>query len=209
MTVTATETLGATAAIAANCVFAVANATLLFGALTVTDLANGKSEVTPAAVNITCTNTGIFIDGVAFGGSGSFVSGAVITANGLARKAVRTDTFWRQDQTGRMETPVVGDAVGSDGAWSRPARYSGIRFARDFSLTPGYVTDLMPTLSGPAALPSTVDIIVNNLSVGAGPFDLTQVPPPTAWHWSRACCLTRKTSSPSTLLRCLLTLTSR
>ena len=127
-------------------------------------------------------NTGIFVEGVAFGGSGSFVSGAVITTNGFTRQGVRTDTYWRQDLTGRMETLVVGDAVGSGGAWSRPVRYGGIRFARDFSLTPGYVTYPLPTLSGSAALPSTVDVLVNNqrrssgLSVGAGPFDLTHVP---------------------------------
>ena len=127
-------------------------------------------------------NTGIFVEGVAFSGSGSLVSGAVVRDNRLSRETVRTDTYWRQDLPGRMETLVVGDAVGSGGAWSRPVRYGGIRFARDFSLTPGYVTYPTPTLSGSAALPSTVDVIVNNqrrsggLSVGTGPFDLTNVP---------------------------------
>lgn len=127
-------------------------------------------------------NSGIFVEGVAFSGTGSFVSGAVVRDNGFSRETVRTDTYWRQDLPGRMQTLVLGDTVGSGGAWSRPVRYGGIRFARDFSLTPGYVTYPLPTLSGSAALPSTVDVIVNNqrrssgLSVGAGPFDLTQVP---------------------------------
>ena len=56
---TAVGTLDVSATIAANCVFAATNATLPFGALTVTDLANGKNETAPATVNITCTNSGV------------------------------------------------------------------------------------------------------------------------------------------------------
>lgn len=55
---TAFGTLDVSASIAANCVFSAGNATLPFGQLTVADLANGKNEVTPAAVKITCTNSG-------------------------------------------------------------------------------------------------------------------------------------------------------
>ena len=56
--VTVGGTLDVSASIGANCVFAVGNATLPFGALTVSDLALGKTELTPAAVRITCTNSG-------------------------------------------------------------------------------------------------------------------------------------------------------
>lgn len=58
MAATATGTLNATATIVANCEFTAGNATLPFGVLTVTDLANGKFQTTPATVNITCTNSG-------------------------------------------------------------------------------------------------------------------------------------------------------
>lgn len=54
---TATQNLSVSAEIAASCEFGTA-ASLPFGALTVSDLANGKSETTAAAVKITCTNTG-------------------------------------------------------------------------------------------------------------------------------------------------------
>ena len=49
--------LDVSATIGNSCVFAVGNATLPFGTLTVTDLANGKNETTQATVNITCTNS--------------------------------------------------------------------------------------------------------------------------------------------------------
>ena len=129
----------------------------------------------PAAV-------GVVVEGIAFSGPDSLVSGAVLTHDGLVRQTIRTDTYWRRDLPGRMEALVLGDTIGSGGAWSRPVRYGGLRFARDFSLTPGFISYPMPTLQGSAALPSTVDVIVNNqrrnsnLSVGPGPFGLTHVP---------------------------------
>lgn len=55
---TALGTLDVSATIGANCVFSAGNATLPFGSLSVADLASGKNEVTPAAVKITCTNSG-------------------------------------------------------------------------------------------------------------------------------------------------------
>ena len=60
-------------------------------------------------------------------------------------------------------------------------RFGGIRWARDFSLRPGYFTFPMPSISGSAALPSTVDVLVNNQrqqsqSVNAGPFAISSVP---------------------------------
>ena len=47
-----------------------------------------------------------------------------------------------------METLVFGDAVGDGGSWSRPARYAGIHWARNFSLRPGFIAMPMPSLSG-------------------------------------------------------------
>lgn len=55
---TATQTLSVSATVGASCVFGAA-ATLPFGTLSITDLATGKIETTPASVKITCSNTGI------------------------------------------------------------------------------------------------------------------------------------------------------
>lgn len=53
---TATQDLSVSADIAASCEFGEA-ASLPFGTLTVSDLADGKNETTAASVKITCTNT--------------------------------------------------------------------------------------------------------------------------------------------------------
>ena len=124
---------------------------------------------------------GVFVEGVAFNSWGSAVSGMILRGDRQRDEAVRADTFWRKDLPGTMETLVLGDTVGSGGAWSRPARYAGIRWARDFSLRPGFIAMPMPSLSGSAALPSTVDVLINNQRrqserVNPGPFELTNVP---------------------------------
>ncbi len=124
---------------------------------------------------------GALIEGVAFGGQGSLVNSIAMRRDDHAQAFIRTDTYWRTDLPGRMETLVIGDTIGTGGAWSRPVRYGGVRYARDFSLAPGYVTYPMPSISGSAALPSTVDVLINNQrsatsNVQSGPFELTNVP---------------------------------
>ena len=127
------------------------------------------------------SNYGGLFNGVLFNGWGSAVSGMLLRGDGETGEGVRTETFWRKDFPGPMETLVVGDAIGSGGAWSRPARYGGIRWGRDFSLRPGFVAMPMPSISGSAALPSSVDVLINNQrqrseQVDPGPFELTNVP---------------------------------
>jgi len=124
---------------------------------------------------------GLLLEGTAFSRWGSAVSGLVFTGNRQRNQALRTESYWLRDLPGSMETLVLGDTVGDGGAWSRPARYAGIRWARDFSLRPGFIAMPMPSLSGTAALPSTIDVLINNQrrgteQVNPGPFELTNVP---------------------------------
>jgi outer membrane usher protein len=121
------------------------------------------------------------VDAVVFTGAGALVGGAVVRGDQHGRSVTRTDTYWRTDFPDDMKALVIGDAVGGAGGWSRPVRYGGIRYGRDFALAPGYIAYPLPTVSGSAALPSTVDVLVNNQRqssaiVKAGPFDLSNVP---------------------------------
>ncbi|MDQ0586627.1 fimbria/pilus outer membrane usher protein [Variovorax paradoxus] len=128
-------------------------------------------------------SSGAALEAVAFGSLGNFVTSALVSnaGSGSGYKATRLDSYWRYDLPQRLETLVVGDTVSAGGGWSRPARYGGIRFGRDFGLLPSFVTLPQFALEGQAALPSTVELLVNNarrlsLPVQPGPFDLTQVP---------------------------------
>ena len=127
------------------------------------------------------TSYGAFVEAIAFNSWGSLVTGTALRGDERQHSIVRTDTYWRKDFPGTMESLVVGDTIGSGGAWSRPVRFGGVRYARDFALAPGYITYPMPSISGSAALPSTVDVLINNRrnatsNVQSGPFELTNVP---------------------------------
>lgn len=124
---------------------------------------------------------GGLIETVIFSGAGSLVAGAAVRGDGQGPRVVRTDTYWRRDWPAEMKSLVLGDTVGGDGGWSRPARFGGIRYGRDFALSPGFISYPLPSVSGSAALPSTIDVLVNNqrqssANVKAGAFDLTNVP---------------------------------
>ena len=124
---------------------------------------------------------GATLEAIAFSQLGNLVSSVLVRADGNKRSLDRLDTFWRYDMPDRMETMLVGDAVGVSGGWSRPARYGGFRYGRDFGHRPDFVTLPQLSLNGSAALPSTVDLLVNNVqrlsqSVQPGPFTLNNVP---------------------------------
>lgn len=126
-------------------------------------------------------SSGATLEAVAFSRFGSLVTSALVRDDGVRRSATRLDTFWRFDLPHRLETLVVGDTVGVGGGWSRPARYGGVRWGRDFAMRPGFVTLPQRSLSGEAALPSTVEVLVNNARrlsqpVPPGPFELRNVP---------------------------------
>jgi outer membrane usher protein len=124
---------------------------------------------------------GAVLEAMAFGAAGNLVTSALVRDGETGRRVERLDTFWRYDMPGRMQTLVLGDTVGVGGGWSRPVRFAGVRLGRDFGMRPGFVTLPQLALSGEAALPSTVDVLVNNARrmsepVPPGPFELTNVP---------------------------------
>lgn len=127
------------------------------------------------------SSQGATLELTTFGSLGSFVGSALLGRSGQVSSATRLDTYWRHDLPERMQTLVVGDAVGVGGGWSRPARYGGIRWGTDFGMQPGVVTLPQISLAGEAALPSTVEVLVNNARrlsqpVQPGPFELKNVP---------------------------------
>lgn len=107
-----------------------------------------------------------------------------IEASGLADSQggiVRLETAWVRDVTSRRLRVRVGDSISRGGAWAIPVRYAGVRLGTDFSLDPGFVTFPTPELSGAAALPSVVNIFIDNTlrqtrNAPAGPFSIIDPP---------------------------------
>lgn len=120
--------------------------------------------------------SGLFDLGL-FGGFGLARSSALYDGDAL----LRLDTQYTLDDPQRLRRLSLGDGITRGGLIGRSLRYAGIQWGRDFSLRPDLVTFPLPAIDGEAALPSAVDIYVDNQlrgsqDVGAGAFELSQVP---------------------------------
>ncbi len=96
-------------------------------------------------------------------------------------RSLRLDSTLLYAAQDRLTVIRAGDAISGGLAWTRPFRYGGAQAQRDFTLRPDLVTSPVPSVSGSAAVPSTVDIYLNNIrtfsqQVGPGPYQITNLP---------------------------------
>ena len=129
------------------------------------------------------TGTGSFELG-AFGQWGTATSTAIATAGSSKTAVTRLESTWMYAMPERLSTVRVGDVISRAGTWGHAIRYGGVQYATDFATQPNLV--LLPTqfVAGQAAIPSTVDVFVNNAlvtqqAVKPGPFSVTNIPPIT------------------------------
>ncbi|MBM7343414.1 fimbria/pilus outer membrane usher protein [Pantoea coffeiphila] len=121
-----------------------------------------------------------------FGGWGQFSNSGILQRQlsgdaDLGNTYTRYDTWWSNQNEDNALTLRVGDLVTDSLAWSSSVRVGGIQLARDFSLRPDLITYPLPSFSGQAAVPSTVDLFVNGYrtssnSVQPGPWSMTNLP---------------------------------
>jgi outer membrane usher protein len=149
--------------------------------------ANNKGVFTNYQLYATQTKTDDSFSGVldvtGFNKLGSLTTGATVNKDSREVNIIRTSTYYQKDLPDKMQSFVVGDTVNSDGNWSRSANYFGVRWSRNFTTQPGYIYTPNPIISGSAALPSVIDVYVNNQKtfsqkINPGPFDITHLPVP-------------------------------
>ncbi len=95
--------------------------------------------------------------------------------------AVRLDSTYEFANVNSLRRYSMGDFITTGLAWTRPVHLEGVQIRSDFSMRPDLVTFPMPTISGSAAVPSTVDVFANgnaviSRDVNAGPFEVPQLP---------------------------------
>lgn len=110
-----------------------------------------------------------------------FVERSLWSDDNAPRQYQRIATTLRRDWSESLLTFELGDAVSRPGATGRALRFGGAQLRTNFGLRPGFVQQPLPTLTGQAALPSTVEVFVQNqlrsiTNVPAGPFTLDRVP---------------------------------
>jgi outer membrane usher protein len=99
---------------------------------------------------------------------GIFDNTGIARAGGGLGPYKRLDSAWHLDDPLRLTTLQAGDAISSSLSWTRPVRLGGFQFRRNFALRPDLITFPMPTLAGSAAVPTTVDLYVNNVRQFSG-----------------------------------------
>jgi len=113
-------------------------------------------------------------------GTNSFIA----SAGGGQSDVTRLETTWTIDRPSNMTSIRIGDSISSVGPGGAPVRFAGVQYARNFAVRPGYLTMPLPVANGSAAVPSVVDVYVNNVlqaqqQVAPGPFELSNVPVPS------------------------------
>jgi outer membrane usher protein len=107
-------------------------------------------------------------------------AGATSSGSG-PNTAVRLDSTYEFADVNTLRRYSLGDFITSGLAWTRPVHLEGAQIRSDFSMRPDLVTFPLPSVSGSAAVPSTVDVLGNgNLvisrQIDAGPFEIPQLP---------------------------------
>ncbi|WGD49262.1 hypothetical protein QA641_26925 [Bradyrhizobium sp. CB1650] len=78
---------------------------------------------------------------------------------------VRLDSTWTYSDMDQLITYRAGDVISGGLSWTRPYRLGGLQMQRSFALRPDLVTMPVPSLSGSAAVPSTLDVYSQNAKV--------------------------------------------
>jgi len=94
---------------------------------------------------------------------------------------VRLETTFTRDFQEQGYTLRLGDTSTRMGMWGRKVYFGGIQFGTNFALTPGFITQPLPVLTGITTAPSTVELYVNDVlgrvsNVPPGPFVIDNFP---------------------------------
>lgn len=94
---------------------------------------------------------------------------------------VRLDSGWQYIDNEKVRSYLFGDYVSNTTEWSNSLRLTGIQISSAYSKRPDVITAALPQFSGSAALPSSLDLYVDqqkvySTNVPSGPFDIKSLP---------------------------------
>ncbi|WP_347556542.1 fimbria/pilus outer membrane usher protein [Robbsia sp. KACC 23696] len=116
-----------------------------------------------------------------FAPTGVFSLTGILDVGRSQTRFTRYDTSWTRSKQDTLSTLLVGDTLSSSLGWSRSLRMGGVQWRSNFALRPDLITYPIPSLRGTTAVPSSVDLYINDIrqfssQVPTGPFVLNQVP---------------------------------
>ncbi|MDK4793702.1 MAG: fimbria/pilus outer membrane usher protein [Acinetobacter sp.] len=116
---------------------------------------------------------------------GNFSSGVLYNGNNensySHEKWVRLESKWQYVDPEKVRIYTLGDFVSNSSDWGSSVRLAGLQWSSAYTQRGDIVTSALPQFSGSAALPSTLDLYVNQQKiysglVPSGPFDIKQLP---------------------------------
>ena len=141
------------------------------------------AAIAPSSVgDLTVNGLSAMVDSRLYGSYGTLANSSITRElSGTDAPFLRLDTTWTLTDPDRLQSYNFGDFVSGGLPWTRPVRLTGFQIARNFGLRPDLITRPLPSFSGTAIVPSTVDVYVNNTmaytrEVPAGPFEIKNVP---------------------------------
>ncbi|MEJ1970443.1 MAG: fimbria/pilus outer membrane usher protein [Rhizomicrobium sp.] len=124
-----------------------------------------------------------YLGGRVFSPYGLLEGTAIVNATPLDGEShvVRLDTTYTYTEADAMRRWRAGDVITGALPWSRAVRLLGVQVASDFSIRPDLITYPLPAISSSAAVPSTVNVLVDGVrqyseAVQPGPFTAQALP---------------------------------
>jgi outer membrane usher protein len=127
------------------------------------------------------TLSGLF-EASLFGPAGAGVMSLLERHENRQTQSIRLDTTWTTDYPVDARSFRFGDSItGASAWWGGALRFGGIQWSSNFATRPGLITMPLPSIAGEAAVPSTLDVYVNDSlrsrnDVPGGIFRIDDVP---------------------------------
>jgi outer membrane usher protein len=134
------------------------------------------------AANAAGTTVSGLLEASLFGPAGAGVMSFLERHAQRHTRSIRLDTTWTTDRPQDALSFRFGDSItGASEWWGSAVRFGGIQWATNFSTRPGLITMPLPSVAGEAAVPSTLDVYVNDSlrlrnDVPGGVFRIDDVP---------------------------------
>ncbi len=136
-------------------------------------ITNDENVFSGSAEGIFNSAIGNFSSGVLYNGSNE---------NSYSHeKWVRLESKWQYVDPEKIRIYTLGDFISNSSDWGSSVRLAGFQWSSAYTQRGDLVTSALPQFSGSAALPSTLDLYVNQQKiysglVPSGPFDIKQLP---------------------------------
>lgn len=98
-----------------------------------------------------------------------------------AQNFVRLESNWQYIDPIKIRSYVVGDFISNTASWGNSIRLAGLQWSSAYTQRSDIITTALPQFSGSAALPSTLDLFINQQKiysgqVPSGPFEVKSLP---------------------------------